>query len=83
VQTVTSGGLDMVAKGGAKWVGSKGGLYASFVKGRCLSGTLTPESNEEVRSRRGRRGGGMKDGKRVRRRDGRGKLRRELYGRRN
>lgn len=47
VQTVTSGGLDMVAKGGAKWVGSKGGLYASFVRGECLSGTLTPESNEE------------------------------------
>jgi nucleolar protein TMA23 len=46
VQTVTSGGLDMVAKGGAKWVGSKGGLYASFVRGECLSGTLTPESNE-------------------------------------
>jgi nucleolar protein TMA23 len=47
VQTVTSSGLDMVAKGGAKWVGSKGGLYASFVRGECLSGTLTPESNEE------------------------------------
>lgn len=46
VQTVTSGGLDMVAKGGAKWVGSKGGLYASFVRGECLSGTITPESNE-------------------------------------
>jgi nucleolar protein TMA23 len=46
VQTVTSGGLDMVAKGGAKWVGSQGGLYASFVRGECLSGTITPESNE-------------------------------------
>jgi nucleolar protein TMA23 len=46
VQTVMSGGLDMVAKGGAKWVGSKGGLYASFVKGECLSGTITPESND-------------------------------------
>ena len=48
VQTVTSSGLDMVAKGGAKWVGSKGGLYASFVRGECLSGTLTPESTDEV-----------------------------------
>jgi nucleolar protein TMA23 len=46
VQTVTSGGLDMVVNGGAKWVGSKGGLYASFVRGECLSGTITPESNE-------------------------------------
>jgi nucleolar protein TMA23 len=46
VQRVTSGGLDMVVNGGAKWVGSKGGLYASFVRGECLSGTITPESNE-------------------------------------
>jgi nucleolar protein TMA23 len=54
VQTVTSGGLDMVAKGGAKWVGSKGGLYASFVRGECLSGTITPEERDEepVKKRR-------------------------------
>ncbi|TVY92085.1 hypothetical protein LAWI1_G000661 [Lachnellula willkommii] len=48
VQTVTSGGLDMVAKGGGKFVGKKG-LYSSFVRGECLSGTLgeegTPESS--------------------------------------
>ena len=42
VQTVTNGGLDMVKKGGGKWVG-KSGLYASFVKGEMLGGTLTPE----------------------------------------
>jgi len=42
-QTVTSGGLDMVMKGGARFVGNKGGLYASFVKGEVLGGTL-PES---------------------------------------
>ncbi|TVY38652.1 hypothetical protein LOCC1_G005088 [Lachnellula occidentalis] len=48
VQTVTSGGLDMVVKGGGKFVGNKG-LYASFVRGECLTGTLgeekTPESS--------------------------------------
>jgi nucleolar protein TMA23 len=48
VQTVTSGGLDMVARGGAKWVGGTGGLYASFVRGECLSGTITPEESSEM-----------------------------------
>ncbi|KAE8450634.1 hypothetical protein EG329_005978 [Mollisiaceae sp. DMI_Dod_QoI] len=47
VQTITSGGLDMVTKAGAKWVGSKGGLYASFVRGESLSGTITPVDNTE------------------------------------
>ena len=42
-QTITSGGLDMVAKGGARFVGNQGGLYASFVKGEVLGGTL-PET---------------------------------------
>jgi nucleolar protein TMA23 len=55
VQTVTSGGLDMVAKGGAKWVGSKGGLYASFVRGECLSGTITPEERDEEPLKKKRR----------------------------
>ncbi|CZR55475.1 uncharacterized protein PAC_05363 [Phialocephala subalpina] len=48
VQTVTSGGLDMVSKAGAKWVGSKGGLYASFVRGESLSGTITPIESEST-----------------------------------
>lgn len=48
VQTNTTGGLDMVIKGGSKWVGGKGGLYASFVRGEGLHGTLTPESMEDV-----------------------------------
>jgi nucleolar protein TMA23 len=55
VQTVTSGGLDMVAKGGAKWVGSKGGLYANFVRGECLSGTITPEDRDEEPAKKKRR----------------------------
>lgn len=46
VQTITSGGLDMVARGGGKYVG-KGGLYACFVRGEMLGGTLTPESMDE------------------------------------
>jgi nucleolar protein TMA23 len=45
IQTVTNGGLDMVKKGGAKFVGNGGGLYASFVRGEPLSGTLTPEES--------------------------------------
>ncbi|RDL33160.1 Uncharacterized protein BP5553_08599 [Venustampulla echinocandica] len=42
VQTVTSGGLDMVTKGGARFVGTAvgKGLYASFVRGECLGGTI-------------------------------------------
>ncbi|KAH8679864.1 hypothetical protein BGZ60DRAFT_561376 [Tricladium varicosporioides] len=46
VQTVTSGGLDMVKRGGSKFAGTAagGGLYASFVRGECLSGTITPET---------------------------------------
>ena len=46
MQTLTDGGLDMVVKGGAKFVGNGGGLYASFVKGECLSGTITPKDDE-------------------------------------
>ncbi len=39
VQTVTSGALDMVAKGGGKWAG-KQGLYSCFVKGETLVGSV-------------------------------------------
>jgi nucleolar protein TMA23 len=46
VQTLTNGGLDIVAKGGSKFVGN-GGLYASFVRGESLSGTITPEEAEK------------------------------------
>jgi nucleolar protein TMA23 len=55
VQNLTNGGLDMVAKGGARFVGNGGGLYASFVRGECLSGTITPEeerAGEEVVKKR-------------------------------
>jgi nucleolar protein TMA23 len=48
VQTITTGGLDMVVKGGGKWVGTSGGLYASFVRGEGLGGTITPDSEESV-----------------------------------
>ena len=41
VQTSTSGGLDLVARGGGKYVGKKG-LYACFVRGEGLNGTLHP-----------------------------------------
>ncbi|KAH6711357.1 hypothetical protein BKA61DRAFT_633886 [Leptodontidium sp. MPI-SDFR-AT-0119] len=65
IQTVTSGGLDMVQKAGAKWVGSKGGLYASFVRGEGLGGTISPE---EESSESGKDGSG--DGERKRKRGG-------------
>ncbi|KAG9235446.1 hypothetical protein BJ875DRAFT_374299 [Amylocarpus encephaloides] len=50
VQTVTSGGLDMIKMGGGKYVGTAvgKGLYASFVKGECLSGTITEDSKEST-----------------------------------
>ncbi|KAK2625455.1 hypothetical protein QTJ16_004767 [Diplocarpon rosae] len=59
-QTVTSGGLDMVQKAGAKWVGSKGGLYASFVRGEMLGGTI--EEIAEIST--GSESGGAKKRKR-------------------
>lgn len=39
VQTVNSGGLDMAKKGGGRFVGT-GGLYACFVKGETLVGSV-------------------------------------------
>ncbi|KAH7403188.1 hypothetical protein BKA64DRAFT_443123 [Cadophora sp. MPI-SDFR-AT-0126] len=66
IQTVTSGGLDMVQKAGAKWVGSKGGLYASFVRGEGLGGTISPEESTGSESGKdvGNGGGGEKKRKR-------------------
>ncbi|KAH9220653.1 hypothetical protein DL95DRAFT_383156 [Leptodontidium sp. 2 PMI_412] len=74
IQTVTSGGLDMVQKAGAKWVGSKGGLYASFVRGEGLGGTISPEeeSSESGKDSSGdgerkRKWGGEEESKEERR----------------
>ena len=47
VQRITNSGLDMVVKGGAKWVGGGGGLYACFVKGEVLGGTIELQKEEE------------------------------------
>jgi nucleolar protein TMA23 len=69
VQTMTNGGLDIVAKGGSRFVGS-GGLYASFVRGESLSGTITPEDAEEQpatrRQKRGEDRGETKEERRAR-----------------
>jgi nucleolar protein TMA23 len=54
VQTLTNGGLDLVSKGGSEFVGS-GGLYASFVRGESLSGTITPEDPEVQSPAKGQR----------------------------
>lgn len=43
VQTVQHTKLDMIAAGTGKYSGA-GGLYASFVRGGLLEGTLTPDS---------------------------------------
>ncbi|TAQ90740.1 DNA-directed RNA polymerase [Chlorociboria aeruginascens] len=68
VQTVTSGGLDMVAKGGAKYVGSGGGLYASFVRGESLTGTIMLEAtSERPLKKKGRKAEERKETKEVRR----------------
>lgn len=53
-QTVTNGALDMVRGGGGKWVGS-GGLYACFVRGGALEGTVEvpkDRGNKEERAAR-------------------------------
>jgi nucleolar protein TMA23 len=47
VQTVTGGGLDMVKKGGGKYVGT-GGLYACFVRGETLVGSVKEVVEVEV-----------------------------------
>lgn len=69
VQTLTNGGLDMVAKGGSKFVGN-GGLYASFVRGESLSGTITPEYVERPlvsdKRKRGEDGREAKEERRAR-----------------
>jgi len=75
VQKVTNAGLDMVVKGGAKYVGNSGGLYASFVKGEPLSGTLTPEDlavegaekDDEPSRKKKRKGGDTTEPKEERR----------------
>lgn len=46
VQTVTSGALDMVKKGGGRWVGN-GGLYSCFVRGETLVGSVKEVVVEE------------------------------------
>lgn len=47
VQTVTGGGLDMVKKGGGRYVGT-GGLYACFVRGETLVGSVKEKVEVEV-----------------------------------
>lgn len=47
VQTVTGGGLDMVKKGGGRYVGT-GGLYACFVRGETLVGSVKEVVEVEV-----------------------------------
>ncbi|PQE15943.1 hypothetical protein CJF31_00008563 [Rutstroemia sp. NJR-2017a BVV2] len=48
VKVESGGGLDMVVKGGSKWVGGKGGLYSFFVRGEGMGGTIGGEEREVV-----------------------------------
>lgn len=74
VQTVTSGALDMVKKGGGKWVGN-GGLYSCFVRGETMVGSLREVVVEERTEWRveGTGEGDRKEEKRRRRREGESK----------
>lgn len=68
VQTITNGGSDMVAKGGGKYVGG-GGLYACFVRGGVLGGTITSDGGEEKEREKATEPAGKK-----RKREGSGEL---------
>jgi len=72
VKAVTDGGaLDMVRRGGAKWVGREG-LYGFFVRGQGLSGTLTPEEGVEEAvegKKRKREGKGSREESKRRRKE--------------
>ncbi|ESZ98088.1 hypothetical protein SBOR_1544 [Sclerotinia borealis F-4128] len=48
VKVQEGGKLEMVVKGGSKWVGGKGGLYSFFVRGETVVGTLEDREKEIV-----------------------------------
>ncbi|KAF7938790.1 uncharacterized protein EAE98_001128 [Botrytis deweyae] len=47
VKVQEGGGLEMVVKGGSKWVGGKGGLYSFFVRGETVGGTMEDKEKEK------------------------------------
>ncbi|TEY74609.1 hypothetical protein BOTCAL_0072g00050 [Botryotinia calthae] len=47
VKVQEGGGLEMVVKGGSKWVGGKGGLYSFFVRGETVGGTIEDREKEK------------------------------------
>ncbi|TGO36318.1 hypothetical protein BHYA_0128g00050 [Botrytis hyacinthi] len=47
VKVQEGGGLEMVVKGGSKWVGGKGGLYSFFVRGETVGGTMDDKEKEK------------------------------------
>ncbi|KAF7863895.1 hypothetical protein EAF04_006860 [Stromatinia cepivora] len=48
IKVQQGGGLEMVVKGGSKWVGGKGGLYSFFVRGETVGGTIEDREKEVV-----------------------------------
>ncbi|KAI9648406.1 hypothetical protein NHQ30_003040 [Ciborinia camelliae] len=48
IKVQEGGGLEMVVKGGSKWVGGKGGLYSFFVRGETVGGTIEEKEKEVV-----------------------------------
>ncbi|TGO85867.1 hypothetical protein BPOR_0357g00130 [Botrytis porri] len=47
VKVQEGGGLEMVVKGGSKWVGGKGGLYSFFVRGETVGGMMEDREKEK------------------------------------
>lgn len=79
------GALDMIKAGGAKWAG-KGGLYAGFVRGATLGGTLTPELaqvggevREEEKTRKTKMDGAAVTGIRTERRTRKEKVSESIF----
>ncbi|KAB8304480.1 hypothetical protein EYC80_003871 [Monilinia laxa] len=48
IKVQEGGGLEMVVKGGSKWVGGKGGLYSFFVRGETVGGTIEDKQKDLV-----------------------------------
>lgn len=48
IKVQEGGGLEMVVKGGSKWVGGKGGLYSFFVRGETVGGTIEDKKKAVV-----------------------------------
>lgn len=51
IKTMKSGDLNIVKRGGSKWILAKGGLYANFIKGDGLAGSIESRVSENLQAR--------------------------------